>query len=486
MQTLPADFVDKFGQTLPFMVGLSCKTVLWCVYCDIERRELHGLNRFMKFYGVKIFNLVQFDYLGDGLFVVRLFKETAFESKYPTDKAEDIELSKEWEALNRSQYVLDTRTLEGEKAIASISFNACSHQTDYTYLMFVESDIDHSRGEMILSPMWDAYYKYWEDGSSVVFKFVEKSWTIKIRKSGEVCYLGEGLVDFASGAGLRDGDFLVAFREKEEINDCLRVCIYDHKDHGLDMVKADSFFLVILNLWIKLNSNEFIILQMVPFLVNQFYRWKLTQIKILYVGGLDWGFKYKPFPGYIYNLEDMIKHFRLKMKETIVFTFNESDVMYARVYQSNGVEINYRSRIKQGQADDADEWIWSFEEIPESGVGGDEDIGIDDPMAVEDDAVVNREFETCLTAGNVDKKTHGLFIPHTIKPASGIWKKTQKIKFITEKGVWDIGIINTAVRPRFSAGWNKFIRGNEYTAGQKLMFRMVEHDDYIDFLISKI
>lgn len=282
MQTLPADFVDKFGQTLPFMVGLSCKTVLWCVYCDIERRELHGLNRFMKFYGVKIFNLVQFDYLGDGLFVVRLFKETAFESNYPTDKAEDIELSKEWEALNRSQYVLDTRTLEGEKAIASISFNACSHQTDYTYLIFVESDIDHSRGEMvillqilvgsctrkllskfielsvrslmhllrlcivtlvhfqILSPMWDAYYKYWEDGSSVVFKFVEKSWTIKIRKSGEVCYLGEGLVDFASGAGLRDGDFLVAFREKEEINDCLRVCIYDHKDHGLDMVKGSK------------------------------------------------------------------------------------------------------------------------------------------------------------------------------------------------------------------------------------------------------
>ena len=44
------------------------------------------------------------------------------------------------------------------------------------------------------------------------------------------------------------------------------------------------------------------------------------------------------------------------------------------------------------------------------GVGGDEDIGIDDPMAVEDDAVVNREFETCLTAGNVDKKTHGLVI----------------------------------------------------------------------------
>ena len=106
---------------------------------------------------------------------------------------------------------------------------------------------------------------------------------------------------------------------------------------------------------------------MVPFLVNEFYRWKLSQIKLLYVGGLDWGFKYKPFSGYIYNLEDIIMHFILKEKETIIFTFNESDIMYGRVYQSNGVEIDYRSRTKNGQADSAEDWIWSFEEKPKSG-----------------------------------------------------------------------------------------------------------------------
>lgn len=150
MQTLPEEFVDTFGHTLPFMIGISCKMVLWCVDCDIERKEICSLSRFMKYYGLKIFNLVQFDYLGEGLFVVRLFKETAIESKYPSDRANDVQCSKEWEALNRSHYVLDTSTLEGEKAIASISFNACSHQTDYTYLMFVESDIDQSRGNMVI------------------------------------------------------------------------------------------------------------------------------------------------------------------------------------------------------------------------------------------------------------------------------------------------------------------------------------------------
>ena len=91
-----------------------------------------------------------------------------------------------------------------------------------------------------------------------------------------------------------------------------------------------------------------------PILVNEFYRWKLMQIKILYVGGLDWGFKYRPFPGYMYNLGDMIMHFRLKEKETIIFTFN-------------GVAIDYRARSKHGHDDSADVRIQSFEEKPKSG-----------------------------------------------------------------------------------------------------------------------
>ncbi|XP_017240976.1 uncharacterized protein LOC108213693 isoform X1 [Daucus carota subsp. sativus] len=210
--TMPEDFVATFGHTLPFMIGLSCKKVLWCVDYNIERKEICSLNRFKKFYGVKILNLVQFDYIGDGLFVIRLFKDTAFECKCPTGRANDVEISKEWEALNKAQYVLDTNTLECEKSIAPISFNSCSNRTDYTYLMFVESDIDQSRGNMILSPMWEEYYKHWEDGSFVVFKFLEKSWTINIKKRGEVCYLGKGLLQFVSGAGMKDGDFLVAFR----------------------------------------------------------------------------------------------------------------------------------------------------------------------------------------------------------------------------------------------------------------------------------
>lgn len=98
-----------------------------------------------------------------------------------------------------------------------------------------------------MSPMWDDYYKNWENGSYVVFKFLEKSWTIKVKKRGEVCYLGKGLVDFVSGAGMRDGDFLVAYRENEGLHDCLRVCTYPSEDHGVDIVTGTTFRTMLLN-----------------------------------------------------------------------------------------------------------------------------------------------------------------------------------------------------------------------------------------------
>ena len=108
-------------------------------------------------------------------------------------------------------------------------------------------------------------------------------------------------------------------------------------------------------------------MQMLPFLVNEFYRWNLLHVQMLYVGGLDWGVKYKQFPGYIYNLEDMIRLFRLKKNETIIFTFNDSDVLYGRIYQSNGVEIDYQYRANHEHDDSTGDSIWSFEETPKSG-----------------------------------------------------------------------------------------------------------------------
>ncbi|KAL1803070.1 hypothetical protein ACET3Z_031717 [Daucus carota] len=106
MQSMPDDFVHSFGAMLPIRIGLSCRNVMWVVKYDLQQREIIGLSKFMRYYGMKIFNMAQLDYYGEGLFVVSLFKDTALELNYPVGMPKDLNMSKEWEEQNRDDYVV--------------------------------------------------------------------------------------------------------------------------------------------------------------------------------------------------------------------------------------------------------------------------------------------------------------------------------------------------------------------------------------------
>ena len=53
--------------------------------------------------------------------------------------------------------------------------------------------------------------------------------------------------------------------------------------------------------------------------------------------------------GYIYNLEDMLKHLKVIEKEAIVFSMNNSNVMTARIFQKDGMEIAYKRGIRSAK-----------------------------------------------------------------------------------------------------------------------------------------
>lgn len=101
----------------------------------------------MRFYGLKIFNLVQLDYYGEGVFLVTLFKDNIIEYNYLIGNPNYLNISKEWEDLNKDNYVLHTGTLQSEKCITFISFNAYSNKDDYASML--ESDMEMDRGKMV-------------------------------------------------------------------------------------------------------------------------------------------------------------------------------------------------------------------------------------------------------------------------------------------------------------------------------------------------
>ncbi|KAL1811215.1 hypothetical protein ACET3Z_021280 [Daucus carota] len=314
---MPAEFVDRFGPMLPSWIGLSCNNILWVINYDLQKRQIYGIGKFVRFYRLRIFNMAQLDYCGEGLFVVTLFNDTALETNYPVGNPHNLVMDKEWEEQNRNDYVVRTGTFQLERCQTSILFNGCSNK----------------------------------DG------FANKSWEIQINKTDESCSFGKGWRVFHEEVGLKEGDYIVAFRERGKGNQQLELCIYRGEDH-------------------------------------------------------------------IYDFET-------------------------------------------GQVD-------SLSNTTQEG------------HMIEDAAVNEDSFTAKLTSGNLDKKTHGLFIPEALKPANGRWMRSQKFNFITDKGLWKIGISLTANKPRFSAGWNSFVRGNKYTPGQHLHFRMVEQEGLIEFHISKI
>lgn len=108
--------------------------------------------------------------------------------------------------------------------------------------------------------------------------------------------------------------------------------------------------------------------QMVPFIVDQLYGWKLRQIEKISIAGVQSRFYYLSFPGYMYMLQDLFKDFRVKENDTLIFTLNGSKTINCRIYQDNGMEIDYVYRSGRKKGGGSVEWIWNSEPQTATGI----------------------------------------------------------------------------------------------------------------------
>lgn len=103
----------------------------------------------MRFYGVKIYNLLQLDYYGDNLFVVKIFKDTATECNYESkDLAEFLKIE-DLEHWRKDKYVLDSLSLEYEKVSARWLFNALHNNASYFQITINSLDIDPKQNKLV-------------------------------------------------------------------------------------------------------------------------------------------------------------------------------------------------------------------------------------------------------------------------------------------------------------------------------------------------
>ncbi|KAK1401088.1 hypothetical protein POM88_000693 [Heracleum sosnowskyi] len=246
---IPKSFYDEFGKYLSPNLKIMCKEITWEAEIDTKLLKICGLGTFMRFYEIKLYNLVQFDFYGNNIFVVNIFTDSGVECVYPIkDKKVFMDNEKMHTVWRKEEYVIDGWSLEFDKANALWSFNSHQNYVDY-------------------------------------------------------------------------------FEKKINFND--------------------------------MDENHTNVV--VPKLIKDNYGWKLNDIRKVEVAGESSFLFYNYKRGYVSNLEKFMKYFNLKPRETVIFTMDNSNVLYARIYQVDGKEINYAGRCN-GNSNYSDRtWIWNVD-----------------------------------------------------------------------------------------------------------------------------
>lgn len=108
--------------------------------------------------------------------------------------------------------------------------------------------------------------------------------------------------------------------------------------------------------------------QVVPKRIKDYYGEKLSNIRRLKIAGEGCFIFYNSKGGYISNLEQMLKRFKLKGKETIILTIDNSSVIYGRIYDIDGKEIDYASRCNGISSTVNTGWFWNVNWNSDTGI----------------------------------------------------------------------------------------------------------------------
>ncbi|KAK1354320.1 hypothetical protein POM88_047576 [Heracleum sosnowskyi] len=317
----------------------------------MELGKICGLGSFMKFYEIKIYNLVQFDFYGNNLFLVKIFKDSAVECEYPiTNQNNFMDNEKLHTVWRKEQYVIDGWSLEYDKAHALWSFSSHHNYVNYFEKKIKFFDIDENVN------------------NTVYLTFVERSWEIGIEWDAGKCYFGKGWSEFVTETELDVGDSLLLFKEPLSRYDNINVCIFKGKDNVIDMSQGSkecsaSFYKVLS----EFSINDSVLV--VPKLIKDNYGWKLNDIRKVEVGGESSFVFYNYKRGYVSNLEKFMKYFNLKAGETVIFTMDSSNVLNARIYQVDGKEIDYTGWCHGNSKICDSSWIWSVDYNSETDSG---------------------------------------------------------------------------------------------------------------------
>ncbi|KAK1401320.1 hypothetical protein POM88_000925 [Heracleum sosnowskyi] len=341
----------------------------------------------------------------------------------------------------RDQYVLNASTLEYEKAGARWLFNAYRNYANYFEMRIKSLDIDPEMDKLRLRRGLEKLYKDWKDGDTVVLIFVSRGWKIAIERKDEICKFGNRWQTFTKEIELEPGDTLV---------------FYKLNDYGGDW--NISFLKVISGS----SMNEGMLV--VPKCFKETYGQMMSEVNRIEVGGEKRFIFYSFIGGCIFIISG-------KEKENVAKEDNEK-----------------KEKLDIGNVKDD----WHTFELQNRDSSSGMEIEAHESENEEEEMIEDHEqmdlplqFTAVLTKSNINKSTHGVYIPKSITPRNRRWKSGERVLLTTDVGSWTVGVVTSKATTRFSAGWNTFAGKNEFITNQRLVFTMNEEADGIVFEVEK-
>lgn len=75
---------------MPSKLWFICGKVCWKGSLRLDLVSFDDLGSFVRYYKIKMYSTVQFDYYGDDLFKVKVFTTNAVECDYPITKTKEF------------------------------------------------------------------------------------------------------------------------------------------------------------------------------------------------------------------------------------------------------------------------------------------------------------------------------------------------------------------------------------------------------------
>ncbi|KAL8093239.1 hypothetical protein AgCh_035216 [Apium graveolens] len=162
---LPEDFKSVCGGRIPTSLKIYCKTHKWRARYDSEIGKICGLARFMEFYEITIYTLVLFDYHGDGVFNVKIYKEAAIGINYPMIEPNEWMLNKpEWKD---EEFMVVYGNIQFQKSVAMLVYDNFLNKTEAYRISVNSADLQGDGIDLTMKSGMENFYKNFKHENSV-------------------------------------------------------------------------------------------------------------------------------------------------------------------------------------------------------------------------------------------------------------------------------------------------------------------------------